>query len=72
MLRRSRLTAVAAGLLAAAFALSGSAHAQPIRVEAENFIPPNAVSTMGSGPNSTNIVTVDANSAASPDRRQRD
>lgn len=66
MLRPSRLAAMAAGLLAAvAFALSGPARAQTLRVEAENFVPANATATMGSGPNASAVSTVDQNSSAS-------
>jgi hypothetical protein len=54
-----------AAVAAAGFALSGPSHAQTIRVEAESFVPPNAVATMGSGPNESKVVTVDQNASAS-------
>ena len=66
MLRPSRLIAAAVGLIAAAaIALTGPARADTIRVEGESFVTPNGVSTLGSGPNASKVVTVDPNSSAS-------
>jgi hypothetical protein len=52
-------------LLATLACLALSANAQTVRVEAENFVPPTGTATVGSGPNSAGIVSVDSSGARS-------
>lgn len=66
MFKRFRSAAFAAGVLAAiAASAPPRAQAQTIRVEAESYVLPNGLATMGSGPNATAVTTQDVNSTAS-------